>query len=162
MKHKRVWSEEAKKAAGERMAKRWEYRRQERSKLFMEGTHAGMTGIPRMGKLGSPIENPILDVIKQKYTPIPVIEGETAVAVEEPITGQYPIGDKVVTFTANHTIVIEKVPEAVRDESRVGSHEVRLIVRTDGQMVSTHGPCVCGKSKREWHKICLKENSNAA
>jgi len=43
-----------------------------------------------------------------------------------------------------------------RDTGRVGSREVNLIVRTNGTMVSQHGPCVCGKPKREWHDICLK------
>lgn len=43
---------------------------------------------------------------------------------------------------------------------RLGSREVSLIVRTDGLVVSQNGPCVCGRPKREWHAICLKENSN--
>lgn len=53
-------------------------------------------------------------------------------------------------------------PEPVRDVTRVGSREVVLRVRTDGQMVSLQGPCVCGAMKREWHQICLKEASHVA
>lgn len=43
-----------------------------------------------------------------------------------------------------------------RDQGRIGSREVSLIVRTDGTMVSQYGPCVCGRAKREWHAICCK------
>lgn len=48
-------------------------------------------------------------------------------------------------------------PNPGRDAGRIGSREVSLIVRTDGTMVSQYGPCVCGKQKREWHRICLGE-----
>lgn len=48
--------------------------------------------------------------------------------------------------------------EPIRDVARVGSHEVVLRVRTDGQMASLQGPCVCGARKREWHQICLKQS----
>jgi hypothetical protein len=41
--------------------------------------------------------------------------------------------------------------------SRIGSREVSLVVRNDGTMVSLYGPCVCGRAKREWHGICLKQ-----
>jgi hypothetical protein len=36
------------------------------------------------------------------------------------------------------------------------------LIRTNGngEIVSQLGPCVCGKPKREWHKICLKEPDN--
>jgi hypothetical protein len=42
---------------------------------------------------------------------------------------------------------------------RIGSREVNLVVRTDGTMVSVTGSCVCGRAKREWHTICLKEEN---
>lgn len=48
------------------------------------------------------------------------------------------------------------IEEPIRDAVRVGSREVVLRVRTDGQMVSMQGPCLCGAVKREWHQICLK------
>lgn len=40
---------------------------------------------------------------------------------------------------------------------RLGVKEMRILVRTDGQMVNEVGPCLCGAGKREWHSICLKE-----
>ena len=46
-----------------------------------------------------------------------------------------------------------------RDPRRIGSREVRLIVKTDDTIVSVDGPCVCGKPKREWHTLCLKSES---
>jgi len=52
--------------------------------------------------------------------------------------------------------------DAVRDERRIGSREVSLIVRTDGTMVSLYGPCVCGKAKKEWHRVCLAQQVGSA
>jgi hypothetical protein len=67
--------------------------------------------------------------------PEPVVEGETAVAVLEPIEAQ-------------------QMP--VRDVTRVGSRDVVLRVKTDGTMASVQGPCVCGARKNEWHALCLR------
>ena len=39
---------------------------------------------------------------------------------------------------------------------RIGSYELRIIVKTDGTMVSEDRPCICGAPKRQWHKICLR------
>ena len=40
---------------------------------------------------------------------------------------------------------------------RITVREVLLRVRSDGQCVSQLGPCVCGKTKREWHDLCLRQ-----
>lgn len=44
--------------------------------------------------------------------------------------------------------------------TRIGSREVSIILRTDGTMVSQWGPCICGRPKRDWHKICVKVEEN--
>ena len=49
------------------------------------------------------------------------------------------------------------VVEVVLPPSRVASRNVRLVVKTDGTMACLDSPCLCGKGKREWHAICLKE-----
>jgi hypothetical protein len=44
--------------------------------------------------------------------------------------------------------------------SRIKIDEYLLRTNGKGDIVSTLGPCVCGAGKREWHKICLKEERN--
>ena len=65
------------------------------------------------------------------------------------------VASNAVMPDAFHAMAAQVAPQ--RDLGRVGSREVNLIVRTDGTMVSQHGPCVCGRAKREWHGICLKQ-----
>lgn len=38
---------------------------------------------------------------------------------------------------------------------RIGSMDYRIIVKTDGTMVSTMSPCICGAGKNVWHPVCL-------
>lgn len=44
------------------------------------------------------------------------------------------------------------------EQSRVGVREVLLRITSDKRVASILGPCVCGKGKREWHELCLKES----
>jgi hypothetical protein len=60
------------------------------------------------------------------------------------------------------TATLEPQGQANLPPPRVGSREVSLVVRNDGTMVSLYGPCVCGRAKREWHGICLREGNGAA
>lgn len=149
---KRVWTDEARKAAGDRMRamqlKRWA----QKNTTLDDGTIKAAVEFA-----GAP--NPVVEVVPQSpfgtsEAPYGVVEK----AVEEPITGEYKIGEQKVVFTPNHTIIFEKTPEEpIHDQTRVGSREVVLRVRTDGQMVSMQGPCLCGAVKRQWHQICLKQ-----
>lgn len=94
-------------------------------------------------------------------SPDPIAVESNAKPIEEPIQGRYEIGDQTVVFTPNHTIILEKKDETPPPPGRMGSRNLQIIVRTDGQMVSEYGPCLCGAKKREWHKICLREVANA-
>ena len=43
---------------------------------------------------------------------------------------------------------------------RIGSKELRLIVRTDGTVVSQFDTCLCGAQKNEWHRHKIVEREN--
>lgn len=139
-KAKRVWSDEQRQAAAERMAARWSAKKLAQSVSVTTGPL---------------ISSREMNVEFEKYTPIPVIEGEMVAMVT---TMEKP--EDIQTGSALK-LLAEEVSPTVRDAARVGSHEVTLLVRTDGTMVSQYGPCVCGARKREWHKICLKEAAHA-
>lgn len=65
------------------------------------------------------------------------------------------VASNAIDPDAFHAMAMQS--SAARDQGRIGSREVSLIVKTDGTMVSQYGPCVCGRPKREWHAICLKQ-----
>lgn len=133
---KRVWTDEQRKAAGDRMrvaqAKRWA------KTTATESEHVEMAEgieVPEASLLG------------------------ISEATQGLVATLEPKSQVDVVATAFQAFVLPAIVDPVRDTVRVGSREVVLRVRTDGQMVSLQGPCLCGAAKREWHQICLKQES---
>lgn len=89
-------------------------------------------------------------------------EAQEALARFEQAKRENPVLQEIAPLVPQNTIdpdafkamAMQSAPS--RDQGRIGSREVSLIVRTDGTMVSQYGPCVCGRAKREWHAICCK------
>lgn len=154
---RRKWTSEEKAAASlagkERMAKKWA---EGRNKIVM----------------GSPFpESEVAAGIGTAEAPhgvVAVLEPEVKVDGVTPPDGTVVDSAALEAYMAQRLIIetaeekLNEVSTPIRDVVRVGSRELVLRVRTDGQMVSLQGPCLCGAVKREWHQICLKEPSNVA
>lgn len=134
MKPKRVWSDEQRRAAAERCRERFTKKPVEvRREVAPEVQAVIATMDPvRLAKLAE-------------------VQART-LSSDDPA---------VVAAVARHELVVTEIQQAqIRDERRVGSYELRLIVKTDGTMVSPDRPCLCGRAKREWHAVCVAREPN--
>lgn len=145
-KQTRTYTPEQRQAMADRMrqaqTKRWEDKRQ---------THQSPFG-------DNPAQAPDPVDSRRQSAPQAIVEGSSAVAIQkkdvvvveaEKVEAELLITQKVY---ADGPGLLTTLPPP-----RIGSREVRIIVRTDGTMVSQYGPCICGAGKNQWHKICLKE-----
>lgn len=155
---KRVWTDEQKKAAAERMRLRWE---QKGSTAVLEASDAHQEPVLQPQSTGTS-EAPYAVVTRERDPEVQAILDNMSPerkAKLAQIQAQTLSTREAQAAIARHELEKAEVQENV-PPARIGTKEVSLIVRTDGTMVSQYGPCICGKAKREWHLICLKENSN--
>lgn len=168
-KPKRIWTDDQRHAAAERMAKmsreRWAQKKATEVAAHPSETFpvvavapgvVGVTGVD--GSSGSAtstvtvaerVVDPEVQAVLSTMTP----ERKARLAQIQSRTFQMADGQKALE---RHEI--EKIAmEPVQQNGRPGSREISLLVRNDGTMVSQFGPCVCGAAKRQWHAICLKE-----
>lgn len=150
-KQKRVWSDDQRRAASERM----KIRHDAKKRSVAEGQVAVKERPPEIQAIidtMTPERKAKLAMVQSRF--LSTQEGQKALERHE---AEKASGTSEAPFSEG----IKFVPiDYQLPPSRVGSREVSLIVKTDGTMVSQYGPCLCGKAKREWHKICLKEVSN--
>jgi hypothetical protein len=183
MKHKRVWTDEQRSAAAERMRvtqlKRWTKNPDEAAGQVQE--------TPTVEKVRDPEVQAVLDAMtperRAKMVSIQAmnmerlgqtVEGRGALArfaerkggiptVTEAMGAGKPLlsleeADKSFDTRTVASTVAEFIPEppVVRREPILYKAPFRLSGVAGGQMVSELGPCVCGAAKLVWHGICLK------
>ena len=147
---KRIWTDEQRAAAADRMR------------------HAGQVRVERLRQAREQSQAAMPVAVAERDPEVQaVIDGMTPErrARLQQIQGQVlssPDGQRALArHEAEKVAVLEPagernpVADLAPERERVGSREVRLIVKTDGTMVSCDGPCICGAAKREWHKVCL-------
>lgn len=139
MKHKRVLTDEQRKAASDRMRKRWA---KVRGEAELE--------LPRF------VQPPEVQAILAEMSP----ERKAKLAMIQARMLSTKDGQEALARREEQKAEAAMDANTILPPSRVGSREVSLIVRTDGTCVSQYGPCICGRAKREWHKICVKEQQN--
>ena len=83
-------------------------------------------------------------------------EGQAALARHE--AEKIAVQTETVNTSAVAVLERQKIgdPNMVLPPSRIGSREVSIIERTNGEIVSQYGPCICGRPKREWHMNCSR------
>lgn len=178
----RVWTKEQKAAAAVRMravaTARWEKRNSEVAETFHLGNLEAIEPEPQR----SPEVQAVIDSMDPKrkaklngaqariWQDNGRADGKQAMEAlerfeqakrENPVLQQIAplvpqtVATNAVDPDAFKAMAMQSSP--ARDPGRIGSREVNLIVRTDGTMVSEYGPCICGRAKREWHTICVKQ-----
>ena len=142
-KQKRIWTDEQRRAAAERMRiareARW-------VKVKQDGSAEGrdVAGVKVTIDGMSPERREKLKQV-QSQTISHAIELESRI-------GSHATMDAMARRNVVEAGAVSDVPV------RPGSREVSIIIRNDGTMVSQYGPCVCGAAKRQWHNICLKSS----
>lgn len=139
-KSKRVFTDEQRKAAGDRMREMQKKRWANRQAVVAPPTVSEDVIVSEAlaavdaGSSVAVLERPELDIAPFALVDKSAVDVDVVVHVE----GEF-----------------KPAPEI---PSRIGSKELSIIVRTDGQMVCTNGFCVCGAAKRQWHALCLKQS----
>lgn len=154
----RVWTPEQRQAAAERMRVMQAQKKAERGSGFQTIGSAPETIVPVVPYVRPPEVQAVLDSMTDAQRAR--LAGMQARVFATTTDGTKVLErhnqEKLAALSPTAMMTQDQVAE-VRDERRVGSRELRLIVRTDGTMVSQDGPCVCGRNRREWHAICLKQ-----
>ena len=151
MKHKRVWTDEQRRAAAERMNHAREVRM---ANLERARTGAAVLDKPIDAQV-EPTERvraPEVQAVLDTMTP------ERRAKLENIQRSVWANGDRAAQ-RAMEEHDKQKAAPSVADAERVSVRDVMLRVSTDGTIVSLLGPCVCGAAKREWHSICLQQKS---
>lgn len=137
-KQKRVWTDDQRRAAAERMAKmsseRW-------AKVkAVEDVNIGES--PTMEKVRAPEVQAVLDTMTpERRAKLAQIQGKIL---------STPDGQRALArHEAEKAQVEGGTATVVAERPSVTEYLVR--VSNDGTMVSLEGPCWCGEGKREWH-----------
>lgn len=132
---KRIWSDEQKQAAADRM-REFQKARWAKIHALQAETLAKEAALNNAGIASA------LEVHQQMERGV-----TTTVTMDPPAEVHFEMNNDPINVPVVHPV-------------RMGSRQVSLVVRNDGQMVSQFGPCVCGAVKRQWHAICLKEKGD--
>ena len=145
-KTKRVWTDQQKEAARQRMAVARAARR----------TSTAILDIPdgdveaRVRERDPEVQAVIDSMTPERRAKLAQIQSQT---LQRTIQVESNVGSHMTEQAlARHET--DKLPPVM---ARPGSRELSIIVRNDGTMVSQYGPCICGAMKRQWHTICLRE-----
>lgn len=167
MKHKRVWTDAQRKAAGDRL------REAQKLRWVKTAITDPKTGDVLQVQNENPSRrDPEIQAVVDSMTPerrakLEMVQAQSLARMAETREGQAALARfesaKIeAPFSAGPAFGVTLTPteQNMIDEGlpppppRIGTREVNLIVRTDGTMVSQYGPCICGAAKRQWHKIC--------
>lgn len=147
MKHKRVWTEEQKEAARQRMA----YARAQKNQM-VEGAVAVVE------QVRPPEVQAVIDTMDPaRKAKMEMMKARRMAELQQTKEGQEALQRLEEARHPTETVVTSSDGVMVPPMQRPGSYELRLIIRNDGTMVSSFCPCICGAGKRQWHKWCLKE-----
>ena len=157
--HKRVWTEEQKAAAAERM----KHARAVRMSKISAKKDSVSSWHPENDHAVAVEEKPVIrEVSPEVQAVIDSMDSERKVKMEMMRARQIA----ELSQTKEGREALARLEESKHPSSgdvppmrRPGSYELSIIVRNDGTMVSQFGPCLCGAGKRQWHKICLEAES---
>lgn len=160
MKHKRVWTEEQRQAAAERMRSRMAQKKEKESSVAVE--ERPITTGSELKAIVEEVQPTRREVAPEVQAVIDSMDSERKVKMEMMRARQIA----ELSQTKEGREALARLEESKHPSSgdvspmrRPGSYELSIIVRNDGTMVSQFGPCLCGAGKRQWHKICLEAES---
>jgi len=189
MKHKRVWTEEQRMAAAERMRVMQAKRKETAASVALLSPEEAQTEInqaqsERVDEINAKIRAPEVQAVLDSMSPerrakLQMIQAQTFARTlqHEQAAGQKATAEALARHEAgkqnmNPSAVIAAEQNILMTEEPVqilppvqpmiihAKHPFRFTSGQNGLMISELGPCLCGEPKLKWHGICLKATAH--